>query len=110
MHASVAAPRTEQVLSSLSVSCARGAAGPKFLLQGPLPPVWLTSAPSQFPFREGGKKCRSGHRELAAGLLRVSRFPPFFCSCSIRVERRDVSSGAESASPAGGARVPSSPG
>lgn len=103
-----AAPRAEQVPSSSDVSLSRGAAVPEFLLPHPLPLISSTRTPPQFFFRAGLCECRSGPGEQAARRLRVSRFPPFSASAASVWRERDVSSRAESASPAGGARAPCS--
>lgn len=111
-HVALAAAATslaEQVPSSLGVSCARGAAVPKFLLLRPLPPFSATRAPPQFPFREGGERVLQWPQGTGGPVATGVLLYPLSCSSgSIRVERSDGSSRAESASPAGGARAPSS--
>lgn len=106
--AAAAAARAEQVPSSSDVRLSRAAAVPEFLLRHPLPLISSTRTPPQFSFRVGPCECRSGPREPAARRLRVSRFPPFPASAASVWRERDVSSRAESASPAGGARAPCS--
>lgn len=106
--AAAAAARAEQVPSSSDVRLSRAAAVPEFLLRHPLPLISSTRTPPQFSFRVGPCESRSGPREPAARRLRVSRFPPVPASAASVWRERDVSSRAESASPAGGARAPCS--
>lgn len=105
-------PRAEQVPSSLGVSCARGARVPP---PEPTSPSFVNSRVPTVPLPGVERECRSGPQaaraRVAAG---VWLFPPALLQRRQpkhpRCAKRDVSSQAESASPARGARALCPPG